>query len=52
MLSGGDKMQFIMDCLSVNNDGNLSMGGCDLKEIAREFKAPAYVMDEATIRHN
>lgn len=52
MLSGGDKMQFIMDCLSVNNDGNLSMGGCDLKEIAREFKTPAYVMDEATIRNN
>ncbi len=45
-------MQFIMDCLSVNNNGNLAMGGCDLKQVASEFGTPSYVMDEAVIRNN
>lgn len=52
MVYGGDNMQFVMNCLSVNKKGNLSMGGCDLKDIAAEFGTPAYVMDEATIRNN
>jgi len=45
-------MQFVMDCLRVNDNGNLEMGGCDLKKVAAEFSTPAYVMDEATIREN
>lgn len=45
-------MQFVMDCLSVNQNGNLQMGGCDLEKIAKEFGTPAYVMDEAVIRRN
>lgn len=45
-------MNFVMDCLSIGNNGNLQIGGCDLAEIASEFGTPAYVMDEATIRRN
>ena len=45
-------MQFIMDCLNVNSKGNLAIGGCDLLDIAKEFKTPAYVMDEEKIRNN
>ena len=45
-------MQFIMDCLNVNENGNLEMSGCDLVKIAKEFGTPAYVVDDATIRNN
>lgn len=45
-------MQFVMDCLEINGKGHLQMGGCDLLDIAKEFKTPAYVMDEAVIRKN
>lgn len=45
-------MQFVMNCLKVNEKGNLSLGGCDLKKIAQEYGTPAYVMDEETIREN
>ncbi len=43
-------MHFVMDCLDINENGNLQMGGCDLVKVAEEFKTPLYVMDEATIR--
>ena len=43
-------MQFVMDCLSVNEKGHLQMGGCDLAEVAREFGTPSYVFDESQIR--
>lgn len=33
----------------VNNKGNLEISGCDLVEIAKEFKTPLYVMDKATL---
>lgn len=45
-------MQYIMDCLSVNKNGNLEMSGCDLVETAKKFGTPTYVIDEATIRKN
>ena len=45
-------MQFVMDCLSVNEKGNLQLGGCDLKKVADENGTPAYVLDESTIRKN
>ncbi|MBE5039322.1 diaminopimelate decarboxylase [Ructibacterium gallinarum] len=45
-------MQFVMDCLQVGREGILEIGGCSLTEIAREFKTPAYVMDENEIRKN
>ncbi len=45
-------MHFVMDCLEINENGNLQMGGCDLTEVAKEWKTPLYVMDEETIRTN
>ncbi|MEE1013986.1 MAG: diaminopimelate decarboxylase [Clostridia bacterium] len=45
-------MQFVMDCLQVNDSGNLAIGGCDLTKIAEEFGTPTYVMDENQIREN
>ena len=45
-------MQQVMKCLNVNEKGNLSMGGCDLTDIASEFGTPAYVIDEKTVREN
>ena len=33
----------------INNKGNLEISGCDLVEIAKEFKTPLYVMDKATL---
>ena len=45
-------MDFVMKCLSVNQKGNLSIGGCDLADIAAEYGTPSYVMDEDEIRKN
>lgn len=45
-------MHFVMDCLDINQKGHLTMGGCDLTEVAREYKTPLYVMDEEKIREN
>lgn len=35
---------------SVNEAGNLTIGGCDLVELADKYSTPLYVMDEATLR--
>lgn len=43
---------FVSDCLNVNENGNLTIGGCDTTELAKEFDTPLYVMDESTIRKN
>ena len=45
-------MQFVMDSLSLNENGHLAMSGYDLIDIAKEFGTPAYVLDENTIRRN
>lgn len=45
-------MQFITDCLSVNQNGNLQLGGCDLKAVAEKYGTPAYVFDEGAVRNN
>ncbi len=34
----------------INDNGNISIGGCDLKEIANEYGTPLYVIDELTLR--
>lgn len=34
----------------INKDGNISIGGCDLVQLAEEYKTPLYVMDEETLR--
>lgn len=42
---------FVNDCLNVNENGHLTIGGCDTIELAKEFGTPLYVMDENTIRN-
>ncbi|MEE0060946.1 MAG: diaminopimelate decarboxylase [Acutalibacteraceae bacterium] len=42
---------FVNDCLNVNENGHLTIGGCDTTELAKEFGTPLYVMDEDTIRN-
>ncbi len=34
----------------VNEAGNISVGGCDLKELAEKYGTPLYVIDEDTLR--
>ena len=34
----------------ITDDGHLSVGGCDLVELAHEFGTPLYVFDEETLR--
>lgn len=41
---------FTADCFQVNEEGHLTIGGCDTVELAKEYGTPAYVMDETTIR--
>ena len=36
--------------LKTNDNGNLSIGGCDLTELAEKYGTPLYVLDEETIR--
>jgi len=43
---------FVSEALSVNNNGHLSIGGCDCIELAERFGTPLYVMDEDLIRKN
>ena len=38
------------DSAGINEAGNLTVGGCDLADLAKEFGTPLYVMDERTIR--
>ncbi len=38
--------------LKTNNKGNLSIGGADALELAREYGTPLYVIDEERIRDN
>ncbi len=45
-------MDFVMNCLSVNESGNLSIGGCDVADLAERYGTPAYIMDEDEIRGN
>ena len=45
-------MDFVMSCLSVGENGNLSIGGCDVAALAEEYGPPAYILDEDQIREN
>lgn len=40
---------FISSSLSVNEKGNLTMGGADTLELAKEFGTPLYVIDENNV---
>jgi diaminopimelate decarboxylase len=35
----------------VNSQGHLSIGGCDVVDLGREFGTPLYLFDEFTLRH-
>jgi len=43
---------FISECLSINNNNHLEIGGCDTVELIKEYGTPLYVMDETLIRKN
>lgn len=34
----------------INANGNLSVGGCDLVDLAKTYKTPLYIIDEFTLR--
>lgn len=38
------------DSAGINEQGNLTIGGCDLAGLAKEFGTPLYIMDERTVR--
>ena len=42
----------LYDNLSVNTQGHLTVGGVDTVDLAREFGAPLYVVDEDRVRAN
>ncbi|MBM3500678.1 MAG: diaminopimelate decarboxylase, partial [Armatimonadetes bacterium] len=37
---------------SINDQGHLMIGGCDVLDLAAEFGTPLYVLDEALVREN
>lgn len=41
---------FVSDNLGVNESGNLTIGGVDTVELAKQYGTPLYVMDEQAIR--
>lgn len=43
---------YVSDHLQINEQGHLSMGGCDTVQLAEQFGTPLYVMDENQIRSN
>lgn len=42
---------FVNDCLNVNAEGHLTIGGCDTVELAKKYGTPLYVLDENVIRN-
>ena len=40
----------ISNCLNINSDGHLTIGGCDTVELVEQFGTPLYVMSEDKIR--
>lgn len=43
---------YVSDCISINGSGNLTIGGADTVQIAKEYGTPVYVFDENEIRKN
>lgn len=43
---------FVSDNLSVNQKGNLTIGGVDTVDLAKKYGTPLYVMDEDQIRND
>ena len=42
---------YVNDCISVNEKGHLTVGGCDTVELAKEYGTPLYILDENVIRN-
>ncbi len=42
--------QDISECLSINEQGHLTIGNCDTVSLASTYGTPLYVMDEMTVR--
>ena len=36
----------------ISPNGNLSIGGCDVSDLAREHGTPLYILDEVTLREH
>lgn len=45
-------MEFVMNCLSVDNNKDLCIGGVSVEKLAEEYGTPSYIMDEDKIREN
>lgn len=43
-------MKFVCDCLDVNEQGRLTIGGMDVPALAQKYGTPLYIMDEGAIR--
>ncbi len=43
---------FISECLDINSNNHLQIGGVDTVELVEQYKTPLYVMDEDLIRKN
>lgn len=46
------KNMFVSDCLNVNAQGHLTIGGADTVALAEKYGTPLYVMSEEEIRQN
>ena len=44
------ELRLLSDTSVIDEDGNLSVGGCDVAELAAEFGTPLFVYDEAHLR--
>lgn len=40
----------VQQCVSINEQGHLTIGGCDTVDLAARYGTPLYVMDETAIR--
>ncbi len=47
-----DDGMFTSDCFGINDDGNLTIGGCDTVKLAKKYGTPLYIMDESKIRES
>lgn len=45
-----DTLSLFPDTTTINADGHLEVGGCDVCALAAQFGTPLYVFDEATLR--
>lgn len=43
---------YVSDCITINGNGNLAIGGADTVQITKEYGTPVYVFDENEIRKN